>query len=53
MKFKPATLTSVHKQMAFVKAQSYRDLFTNYFRQAKRLYFFASDLAVPRLNRRA
>jgi len=33
MKFKPATLASVHKQMSFVKAESYRELFTNYFRQ--------------------
>jgi hypothetical protein len=33
MNFKPDTLASVHEQMAFVKAQSTRGFFTNYFRQ--------------------
>jgi hypothetical protein len=33
MTFKPATLASVHEQMARVKAQSTGGFFTNYFRQ--------------------
>src|SRR5205823_7580998 len=32
-KFKPDTLTSIHQQMALVKAQSTGGFFTNYFRQ--------------------
>ena len=39
MRFKPATLASVHKQMSFVKAESYRGLFTNYFPRKTALFF--------------
>ena len=52
MKFKPATLGSVHKQMSFVKAESYRELLLT-ISARKTALFFASDLAVLRLNRRA